>query len=87
MTLEIQHSLKDESFYIELDSGEVATLKYQYLDQQSVDFYSTFVPNSHRGQGLAAKLVDAGFSWARQNGLELNASCSYAQRKLESQSQ
>jgi predicted GNAT family acetyltransferase len=91
MSLEVQHNPQSHQFYIAFVSGEgeveeQAILKYQMLDDKSVDFYSTFVPTSLRGKGVAAKLVEAGFQWAQSQGLEIHTSCSYAeayaQRKL-----
>jgi len=48
-----------------------------------VDFYTTFVPDSLRGQGVAAQLVESGFAWADEQGLEIKSSCWYAAKKLE----
>jgi len=83
MSEQTLHNAEQGYFYVQLDNNEQATLKYQMLDDQSVDFYSTFVPTSQRGKGLAARLVEFGFEWAKQNNLEINASCSYASAVLE----
>ena len=55
----------------------------QPLAGSEVDFYTTFVPDSLRGQGIAAQLVESGFAWADEQGLKIKASCWYAAKKLE----
>jgi len=76
--MKIHHDKETKRFYIVFDSGEQAELKYRLQDDSGVDFYSTFVPNTERGKGLAAGLVEHGFEWAKQQGLEIYASCWYA---------
>ena len=87
---EIQHQEEENLFYVALESGQRAYLKYRHSGLESavpqVDFFSTFVPDSHRGKGLASKLVDRGFAWADGQGLHITSSCWYASRKLEKRS-
>jgi len=52
-------------------------------DKVVVNFYSTFVPDSHRGKGLAALLVEHGFLWAEKNSYQIEASCWYAAKNLD----
>lgn len=84
---QIQHQDEEDLFFVALDDGQRAYIKYRRSDDKSavpqVDFWTTFVPESHRGQGLAEKLVEAGFAWAREQGLDITASCWYAAKKLE----
>ena len=83
----IQHQEPENLFYVHLEDGQRAYLKYKHSGLESavsqVDFWSTFVPDSHRGKGLASKLVEAGFSWAEGQGLHMQASCWYARLKLD----
>lgn len=82
----IEHQADEQLFFVALDEQR-AFLRYRLSDNTSasaeVDFYSTFVPDSHRGEGLAAKLVNKGFAWADQQGLNIKASCWYADKKLK----
>ncbi len=79
---EILHQPEEELFYVHLDEGQRAFIKYQKVANASeVDFFSTFVPDSHRGQGLAAHLVEHGFAWAQEQQLSIKASCWYAEIK------
>jgi len=84
---EIHHQEEESLFYAQLEGSQRAYLKYQRSGDESavaqVDFYSTFVPDSHRGTGLAKQLVTQGFEWAEKNKLHINASCWYVANKLK----
>ena len=88
--VEIKHQPEEQLFYVHLEDGQRAFLKYRYSDDKSassvVDFWSTFVPDSYRGNGLAAKLVQTGFEWAEKEGMHIKTSCWYASKKLTQQS-
>lgn len=82
---EIIHQQDQQLFYIEFDDNEKAFIKYRLLERQkesAVDFYSTLVPTSQRGKGIAAKLVEKAFVWADQQQLRIEASCWYAAKKI-----
>ena len=82
----IEHQEEESLFYVLLDDDQRAYLKYRRSGNESavaqLDVWSTFVPESHRGQGLAAKLVKHSFDWADSEGLFLTASCWYASKLL-----
>ena len=78
----ILHEQEQELFYMELEDDQKAWVKYRMLGNRQVDFYSTLVPTTHRGKGLAAKLVESAFSWAEKEGLGVQASCWYVAKKL-----
>lgn len=59
-----------------LPTTPVSVLDYQ-LDAGRVVFTHTGVPSAHRGQGLAAQLVEAGLRWAKAEGLKVVPACSY----------
>ena len=85
--LEIQHQPEESLFYVALDDGQRAYIKYRRSDSKSavmqVDFWTTFVPESHRGSGLAGRLVNHAFDWAEAENLFITSSCWYAAKKLE----
>ncbi|UJF22321.1 GNAT family N-acetyltransferase [Shewanella sp. OMA3-2] len=58
-----------------------AMLEYR-LANKTINFHHTFVPPSMRGKGVAEKLVRAGLSWANEQQLTTEASCSYVQKFL-----
>lgn len=84
---QVLHQPEESLFYVHLDDGQRAFVKYRRSGTESakamVDFYSTFVPDAYRGQALAGKLIDHAFAWADENELHINTSCWYAAKKLE----
>lgn len=71
----VQHLAAQQRFIIEHQGGE-AVLAYR-LNDQTIDFYSTYVPPEFRGKGLAEKLVRTGLKWAKEQGYTIQASCWY----------
>ncbi len=80
MTYAVIHQPEQARFVITLAAGE-AVLAYR-LQGLAVDFYSTYVPEQLRGHGLAERLVRTGLRWARQESLQVNASCWYVAKFL-----
>lgn len=84
---QIQHQPEESLFFVHLEDDQRAFLKYRRSGSESaeaqVDFYSTFVPDEYRSNGLAAKLVEHAFDWADEENLHINTSCWYAAKKLE----
>lgn len=74
------HQPEKSRFICTTAAGE-AEMTYR-LSGTSVDFNHTYVPNEARGHGIAGLLVDAGLAWARAQGLDIRASCSYVQAHL-----
>jgi len=84
---QIQHQEEESLFYVVLEDEQRAYLKYRRSSVESavvqIDIWSTFVPESHRGKGLAERLVKHGFAWAEEHGLHITSSCWYASKLLE----
>ncbi|HEY8940335.1 MAG TPA: GNAT family N-acetyltransferase [Cellvibrio sp.] len=77
---DVQHLSGQHKFVIREESGEEAVLAYRLFnqgDKPAVNFYSTYVPPAFRGKGHAEKLVRNGLVWAREQGLQIEASCWY----------
>ena len=55
----VRHDEKGNRFVIEIE-GREALLEYS-REGNTLDFHRTFVPEELRGQGLAEKVVKAGF--------------------------
>ncbi|HKU61817.1 MAG TPA: GNAT family N-acetyltransferase [Gemmatimonadales bacterium] len=72
--MQIVHDPAGHRFAAELPSG-TAVLAYAPAGEAVVDFYSTYVPPSERGRGVAGRLVDAGLAWARAEGLQVIPTC------------
>ena len=88
---QIQHQPEEALFFVHLEDGQRAFLKYRLSGAESakaqVDFFSTFVPDAYRSKGLASKLVDHAFAWADEQHLHINTSCWYAAKKYERRQQ
>ena len=65
-----------------LPTTPTSVLDYS-LSAGRVVFHHTGVPSAYRGQGLAAKLVEAGLQWACEQGLKVVPACSYVQLYLQ----
>ncbi len=78
----IVHYPLEKRFVLVFDDVE-AFLQYELIskrnaDTKVIDFTRTFVPPEFRGKGFAEQLVRAGVKWAKEQGYEMRASCSYA---------
>lgn len=82
-SVEIQHSVAEQRFVIQWANEQAELLYSLDLNSRKINFYRTYVPPSARGQGLARQLVDAGIHWAKTQGYEMQASCSYVQPFLK----
>lgn len=81
--MSIEHDIANEQFTLQ-SQGQKSVLQYRLLGESAVDFVHTYVPPALRGQGHAARLVDAGIEWAQQRKLRIEASCWYVARRLAS---
>ncbi|ACJ26962.1 Acetyltransferase, putative [Shewanella piezotolerans WP3] len=88
MSENITHLPDEQQFVINIGTAQ-AVLTYELstsntaLNSQGLcNFSHTFVPKELRGKGLAEKLVRHGLSWAKSQGLEIDASCWYVQKFL-----
>jgi len=73
----VQHSKETSIFTIEIADNPPAYLKYRQIDRSSIDLYTTVVPASLEGQGIAKILANAAFAFARENKLKIKPSCWY----------
>ena len=73
--MEIKHV--EGRFYISTPGGD-AELLYR-IDGGVMDIYHTFVPETERHKGIAAKLTDEALAFAKAQKLEVRMTCSYVQ--------
>ena len=75
-TLQVTHNPANHAFEVWID-GHLSKLDYM---QEGKNFVITHVGvyPGHRGQGVAAKIVDASLDYAREQGLRVIPMCSYA---------
>ena len=81
-SLMVVHDESGHQFEVVLD-GHRAYLSYMDLGKQTMDIYRTFVPNTLRGKGIAARLTEAALQYARSMGYTVIPSCSYVERYME----
>jgi predicted GNAT family acetyltransferase len=71
----ITHDEKYQQFTIVLPNGDEAELAYAKPADKVMNFTHTFVPEAYRNQGLAEKLIKAGFAYAQENNLSVLPGC------------
>lgn len=70
--------------YCTNETGKViAEITFPEASGGVFDIAHTFVDDSLRGQGIAARLVDLAAEEIKKRGGKLTASCSYAKHRLE----
>ncbi len=79
--MEIEHRPDFKRFVIQINE-DIAELRY-HKKKNVMYFTHTHVPKELRGQGIAGKLAKHGLEYARENGLKVEASCSYITGFLE----
>jgi predicted GNAT family acetyltransferase len=82
MASEIQHDETGRRFTYERD-GQVSYLLYRPLDEQTVEFASTYTPPALRGRGIAARIVRQALQWADSRGLRVVPSCWFVAEYIE----
>lgn len=82
MAEDVVHSEMDEIFYIDRN-GMRSELKYKKVSEKELDYYSTYVPPSLRGQGLAEKLAQQALDYALENGFHVTPSCWYVAKFID----
>lgn len=81
--MNIAHDAKYQQFTITLPDGDEAELAYSKPSGDVISFTHTFVPENHRNQGLAEKLIKAGFAFAQENNLKVIPGCETVSKFLQ----
>ena len=81
----VSHSKEEKMFSISLTGHELAFLRYRYLDtnHKTVEMFTTVVPPTLGGQGVAKVLADQAFDWAVENELKMKLTCWYLSGYLQ----
>jgi predicted GNAT family acetyltransferase len=77
MSYEIHHDPVARRFTTVVDGVE-AEVNYRYDDGDVLVIYHTGVPRPIEGRGIASELVRSAFEFARNVGMKVRPSCSYA---------
>jgi len=78
----VVHDARALRFRMELPGG-TAELAYVPVSDTVLDLYSTWVPEGERGRRVAARLVTAALTHARERGYRVVPSCWYVRRWIE----
>lgn len=70
----IEHDTDGGRFTATIE-GRQAVLVYRRVDERTVDFASTYVPDALRGHQVGSRLVRHALVWARAEGLRVVPSC------------
>lgn len=71
---DVRHDEAHHTFVLTADGGQ-AVLRYEPVDETTVDFQSTYVPVALRGRGLGGRVVVHALEWAQARGLRVIPSC------------
>ncbi|WP_299823958.1 GNAT family N-acetyltransferase [uncultured Pontibacter sp.] len=74
MSANIDHEKDDQQFTIKLGDDD-AELAYTLPEEGIICFTHTYVPEPERGKGLAAKLIEKGIAYAREQNYKVQAQC------------
>lgn len=77
----IEHQQERQRFVVAKE-GHESVLEYK-LNDNSINFTRTYVPDVFRGQGIAKQLVDKGLEWARAEQFNIEADCWYVAKFLD----
>jgi predicted GNAT family acetyltransferase len=85
--VEIIHDLPKRVFRaVSTEGVELGHLEYRVVDdsgRKTVDFYHTFTRTEAQGKGIAAKMVETGLNWAKDQHMIIVPSCSYVASYLK----
>lgn len=85
--LTVEHDRQNQRFSVTpgtgADAHERATLLYRFTGEKEVDLMSTYVPESFRGQGVAALLSKAAMDFLVEENLKAHVSCWYIKKYIE----
>ncbi|XP_037544588.1 protein NATD1-like [Nematolebias whitei] len=87
----VEHDRHNRRFIVAPRSGagsdSCAVLSYRFTGDKEVDLMSTFVPETFRGQGIAALLSQAAVDFLLEENLKARVSCWYIKQYIEEQPQ
>lgn len=83
MQTDVIHHRNSSRFVVELDDGDEAYLDYREREDGVLDYVHTFVPESHRGGGIAGQIVLEALEHARRQGRRIKPSCPFVRHVIE----
>lgn len=86
MEINVQHDPDQKRFFANV-SGEICELKYTKVSENTLDYYTTFVPHSLRGHGIAGKITAVALDYALAHKYYVVPSCPFVEKYIESHPQ
>lgn len=83
--MEIINDEQHHKFYCIID-GKECLVEYS-IENNTIDFFHTYVPQELRGRGIARKIYDHISEWLKSKNLKIKTSCSYAEKYFISDKQ
>ena len=74
--MNVQHRESADRFVVRLDD-KLAYLSYERPKDGVLDYAHVFVPEEHRGAGIAAELTKTALEYAKEKGIKVIPSCPY----------
>ena len=84
--MNIEHDQEKQLFRTEIDQ-ETAYLSYQKIDDETLDYVSTYVPEELRGRGLAGRLARTALDYAKEHNYGVRPSCSFVAQFMDKHSE
>jgi len=83
--MDIKNEIVDGTgrFYIEANYENVAEMDFQLPDKNTLLIVHTEVDGTLEGRGIGRQLVAAAVEYARENSMQIKATCSFAKKVLE----
>jgi hypothetical protein len=72
----IKHDAEFQRFVVAMDGNE-AELTYTPVDDSTLEYDHTYVPDVFRGRGIGARLVKHALEYARENGYTVVPKCPF----------
>lgn len=83
--IEIRHEPEQQRFVARIGESESeAVLQYRHLGAGKLEYYRTFTPAAHRGQGIAGRLVSHALEHARATGQLVVPTCPFVAKIVAS---
>ena len=80
--MRIHHDTDAHRFTASVEGG-TAVLRYEPVDDATVDFQSTWVPPEARKRGVGLLLVEHALDWAEQEGKAVIPTCWFVKDVLD----
>lgn len=80
--MDIRHDASARRFSTEID-GSTGYLDYVELDDRTLDYRRTYVPDALRGRGVASALVRHALDYARERQMKIIPTCSFVAATID----